>query len=134
MTEAGGRARRVGEQLQRELAGLIQRELSDPRVQWVTVSAVKVARDFAHAKVYVTVLNEKERLEPALQALEHASGFLRHELGRRMRMRIIPQLHFVYDESVERGTRLSKLIDDAVALSPGGGNTPADDDNNEFKG
>ena len=129
MTEAGGRARRVGEQLQRELAGLIQRELNDPRVQWVTVSAVKVARDFAHAKVYVTVLNESERLAPALAALEHAAGFLRHELGRRMRMRVIPQLHFVYDESVERGTRLSKLIDDAVALGPNRGAKSADCDN-----
>lgn len=129
MTEAGGRARRVGEQLQRELAGLIQRELNDPRVQWVTVSAVKVARDFAHAKVYVTVLNESERLAPALAALEHAAGFLRHELGRRMRMRVIPQLHFVYDESVERGTRLSKLIDDAVALGPNSGAKSADGDN-----
>ena len=119
MTEAGGRARRVGEQLQRELAELIQRELSDPRVQWVTVSAVKVARDFAHATVYVTVLNEKERAKPALEALVHASGFLRRELGRRMRMRIIPQLHFLYDESVERGARLSKLIDDALAASAG---------------
>ena len=129
MTEAGGRARRVGEQLQRELAGLIQRELNDPRVQWVTVSAVKVARDFAHAKVYVTVLNESERLAPALAALEHAAGFLRHELGRRMRMRVIPQLHFVYDESVERGTRLSKLIDDAVALGPNRGAKSAVCDN-----
>ncbi len=117
------RTRRVGEQMQRELAELIQREVRDPRVGMVTVSAVEVSRDMAHAKVFVTRLDE-EGMDEALKALGRAAGFLRRELGRRMRLRSIPQLHFVYDVSIARGNRLSALIDEAVASE----NKNADDE------
>ena len=107
------RSRRVGEQIQRELAELIRDEVKDPRVGMVTVSAVEVTKDLAHAKVYITVLNG----EPAesVEGLTRAAGFLRRELGRRMTMRSVPLLHFQYDDSVSRGNELSALIDQAIA-------------------
>mgnify|MGYP005750595131 CR=1 FL=1 len=109
------RTRRVGEQMQRELAALIRDEVKDPRVGMVTVLAVEVTRDLAHAKVFVTVLGDAEARDASLAALNKAAGFLRHELGQRMLTRTVPQLRFVYDESIERGSRLSALIDQAVA-------------------
>lgn len=114
MPKEFSRTRRVGEQIQRELAQLIRDELKDPRVDMVTVNAVDVSRDFSHAKAYVTVMREERRQE-TLEALNRAAGFLRHELGQRMRIRTVPQLHFHYDESVSRGSRLSALIHDAIA-------------------
>lgn len=107
------RTDRVSQQIQRELAELVRLELSDPRVKLVTITAVDVARDYSHAKVYFTRLDGKQ--EEALAGLEHASGFLRSQLARSLKLRIMPQLHFAYDASVERGTRLSRLIDEAVA-------------------
>jgi ribosome-binding factor A len=108
------RTRRVGEQMQRELSALIRQEVKDPRVGMVTVSAVEVTRDLAHAKVFITVLGDAETRDASLAALNKAAGFLRHELGQRMLTRTVPQLRFVYDESIERGSRLSALIDRAV--------------------
>lgn|SRR5574340_329186 len=108
------RTQRVAEQIRRELADLLRLELKDPRVHFVTLSDVEVSPDYAHAKVYFTALNEAEL--PAIEAgLRHAAGFLRRELGRRIRIHNIPELHFIYDPSLERGARLSKLIDDAVS-------------------
>ena len=109
------RTRRVGEQLQRELATLIQQEIMDPRVGMITVSAVEVTKDLAHAKVFITALNESQGHNETIDALQHAAGFLQHELGKRLKLRTIPRLKFVYDESIERGTALSALIDSAVA-------------------
>ncbi|GAB6039588.1 30S ribosome-binding factor RbfA [Endothiovibrio diazotrophicus] len=107
------RSRRVGEQMQRELAELIRDEVKDPRVGMVTIAAVEVSKDLAHAKVWFTVLGA----EPTVTAegLNRASGFLRRELGRRMVLRSVPQLHFVYDDSVVRGNELASLIDRAVS-------------------
>ena len=109
------RTRRVGEQIQRELAVLLQREVRDPRLSQVTISAVEVTRDLSLATVYFTVLGEKEKVTPIQQALEKASGFLRHALGENMVMRSVPHLKFVYDDSISRGATLSSLIDEAVA-------------------
>ena len=109
------RTRRVGEQIQRELAVLLQREVRDPRLSQVTISAVEVTRDMSLATVYFTVLGEKEKVVPIQQALEKASGFLRHALGEHMVLRSLPHLKFVYDESISRGATLSSLIDEAVA-------------------
>lgn len=108
------RTRRVGEQMQRELALLIQTEIKDPRLGMVTVSGVDVTRDLSIAKVYVTVLNEQQDVKSVLNILNKAAGFLRHELGRRLTIRSVPTLKFLFDESVTRGAELSKLIDDAV--------------------
>jgi len=111
------RSRRVGEQIQRELAQLIQQEVKDPRVKWVTVSAVKVSKDFSHATAYFTVLGDYNETvdNNVLAGLEKASGFLRRELGRRIKLRIVPELHFKYDDSTVRGTHLTGLIDAAIA-------------------
>ncbi len=109
------RSRRVGEQIQRELALLLQREVRDPRLSQVTIAAVKVTRDMSQATVYFTVLGEKDDIPPIQQALEKASGFLRHALGEQVVMRSVPHLKFIYDESVSRGSELSSLIDEAVA-------------------
>ena len=109
------RTRRIGEQMQRELAALIRDGVKDPRVGMVTVSAVEVTRDLAHAKVFVTVLGDEKARRDTMTALTNAAGFLRHELGQRMLTRTVPQLRFVYDESIEHGSRLSALIDAAVA-------------------
>ena len=109
------RTRRVGEQIQRDLAQLIRSKIKDPRLGMVTISAVHVSRDLGHAKVFITVLGNTEEQESSLQVLNRAAGFLRSALGREMLLRSVPQLRFVYDESIERGTRLSALIDAAVA-------------------
>ena len=110
------RTRRVSEQMQRELAQLIREEINDPRVgSMVTVSAVDVSRDFGHAKVYITILDDQQDRKETIGILNKAAGFLRHEIGSRMTMRTIPQLHFHYDESIERGSHLSSLIDSAIA-------------------
>lgn len=115
MAREFSRSRRVGEQMQRELAALIQREIKDPRLGMVTVSGVEVSRDLTHAKVYVTFMNTAaEQVDEWLAILQRAAGFLRRELGRRMTLRVIPELHFFHDTSVERGAQLSALIEQAI--------------------
>lgn len=107
------RTGRIAEQIQRELAELIQMEVKDPGVGLVTLTGVEVTQDYAHAKIYFTTLNSDG--QAAQNGLERAAGFLRSQLAHRMKLRIMPQLHFVYDTSVERGVRLSQLIDEAVS-------------------
>lgn len=109
------RARRVAEQIQRELSDIIQMELKDPRVGLVTLTDVEVAQDYSHAKVYFTLMGDVTLAPQTQTGLERAAGFLRSQLAHRMQIRTVPQLHFVYDTSVERGVRLSQLIDTAVA-------------------
>jgi ribosome-binding factor A len=109
------RTRRVGEQLQRELAGLIREELKDPRLGMVSVSAVQVSRDLSHAKVYISVLGTAEQAEASLGVLKHAAGYLRHKLGKQLHIRVIPELHFFYDRSLEEGARMGALINRAIA-------------------
>ncbi|SDK56303.1 30S ribosome-binding factor RbfA [Billgrantia gudaonensis] len=110
------RTDRVGDQLQKELAVLIQREVKDPRLGMVTVSGVTVSRDLGYADVYVTLLGEEspERIRENLQVLKNAAGFLRSQIARRIKLRHVPELRFHFDESVVRGQRLSSLIDEAV--------------------
>ncbi len=109
------RTLRVADQIQRELADLIQNEIKDPRIRQITITAVEVTRDYSHAKVFFTTLASREEKFLVENGLEHAKGFLRSNLSHRMKLRITPELHFFYDESVERGVRLSKLIDEAIA-------------------
>ena len=109
------RTRRVGEQIQRELADLIRSELKDPRLGMVSISAVQVSRDLGHAKVYVSVLGSEEQSSESVKVLKHAAGFLRHKLGKLMHIRVIPELHFFLDRSLEEGARLGALINEAIA-------------------
>jgi ribosome-binding factor A len=107
------RTDRIAQQIQREIAELIRLQINDPRVRLVTITGVEVARDYSHAKIFFTRLDGKQ--EEAQLGLEHASGFLRSQLAHSLKLRVMPQLHFVYDASVERGSHLSQLIDQAVA-------------------
>jgi ribosome-binding factor A len=109
------RTRRVGEQIQRELAGLLHEEIRDPRLGLISISAVEVSRDLAHARVYISVLGGDETVEETLRVLNVAAGFLRHQLGQRMRIRVIPQLRFFYDGSLAEGARMDALIAAAIA-------------------
>jgi ribosome-binding factor A len=109
------RLRRVADQIQRELSDLLRSELKDPRVGLVTLTGVEVSPDLAHAKVFFTTLGDAKSLEGTLAGLEHAAGFLRTQLGRRLVLRVTPELHFRHDVSIERGSRLSQLIDAAVS-------------------
>jgi ribosome-binding factor A len=133
MTGVSSRAQRVGDQIQKELASLIQLEVSDPRIGMVSITGVEVSRDLSHAKVFVTVMNtlsedasvnqltlsspgelDRIEVEENIKALTKASGFLRTMLSKRLRTRIIPKLQFYYDNSIERGQQLSGLIDNAL--------------------
>jgi ribosome-binding factor A len=109
------RSRRVADQVQRELADIVRFELKDPRVGMITITDVEVTPDYAHAKVFFTLLGDAARAEEAEQGLKRAAGFLRTQLAHRLKFRTVPQLHFVYDTSIERGINLSRLIDEAVA-------------------
>lgn len=117
MPKEYSRTQRIGDQMQRELALLIQRDIKDPRLGMVTITAVEVSRDLSHAKVYITVMGRDgtEQVEQSLAILQEAAGFLRMQLGRIMKVRTVPQLHFHYDASIRRGAELSALIERAVA-------------------
>jgi ribosome-binding factor A len=112
------RASRVSEQIHRELSELIRFHLKDPRlgplVGLVTITDVEVTPDYAHAKVFYTSLAGEEKTKDLAHGLARSAGFLRRELGKRVRIHHTPELHFVFDASVERGTHLSNLIDEAV--------------------
>ena len=114
------RTRRIAEQIQRELADVIRTELKDPRVTgFITITDVEVSQDQSHAKVFFTILGDDEgRVDETTQGLKRAAGFLRTQLAQRMQLRTVPALDFKYDASVERGMKLSRLIDEAVASDP----------------
>ncbi|THF67129.1 30S ribosome-binding factor RbfA [Pseudothauera nasutitermitis] len=114
MAKEFSRGQRVAEQIRRELAELIRLEVKDPRVGFISLTEVEVTPDYAHAKVYFTSMHGEEGLDEILAGLRRASGFLRRELGRRVRIHTTPELHFQYDKSLEQGSRLSRLIDEAV--------------------
>jgi len=109
------RPRRIGDQIQRELAELLRLQVKDPRIGMVTITAVDVAPDLSHAKVFVTHLGGSEHAAAVVAALQHTAGYLRSELSHRLRLYSVPELRFAYDDSIESGLRLSRLIDEAVA-------------------
>lgn len=113
MTKAGGRAQRVSRQLLRELAVLLRDEVKDPRVALVTLTDAELSPDLAHAKVFFTTLGP-QGADVAREGLQHAAPFLRSLLGKRLKLRSTPDLHFTLDTSIEAGVRLSRLIDEAV--------------------
>ncbi len=113
MPRTSNRLGRISDQLKQELALLIQNELRDPRLGMVSVLDVKVSKDLAHADVFITVLNADTN--EAVDTLNNASGFLRSLLAKNLNLRSTPRLKFIFDESVERGRKLSSLIDEAMA-------------------
>ncbi|CAM3061342.1 MULTISPECIES: 30S ribosome-binding factor RbfA [Paenibacillus] len=106
------RTGRVGEQIKKELSVLIQSELKDPRIGFITVTGVEVTGDLSQAKVYLSVFGEQEQKDNSLKALAKANGFLRSELGKRIRFRHVPELIFKIDESIAYGSRIEKLLGD----------------------
>jgi ribosome-binding factor A len=117
MAKEFGRPQRVSQELQKEIAMILQREIKDPRLgMMVTVSGVEVSRDLAYAKVFVTFLNDKdeEAVKNGLKALKEASGYIRTLLGKAMRLRIVPELTFFYDNSLIEGMRMSNLVTSVV--------------------
>ena len=115
MKKVSQRATRVGDQIQKELADLLRNEVKDPRVGPVTVTHVECTSDFSHATVHFTHLAGRDKADETLAALARTSGFLRSALSHRLDLYSVPQLHFVYDDSIESGMKLSQLIDAAVA-------------------
>ena len=114
MPKEYSRSQRVVEQIRRELAELIRLEVKDPRIGFITLTDVEITPDYAHAKVFFTSMTGADSVPEILEGLNRARGFLRRELGRRVRIHTTPELHFHYDRSVEEGARLSQLIDDTL--------------------
>lgn len=116
MAKQYSRTQRIGDQIQRELAALIPQEVRDPRLGFITITGVDVSRDIGHAKVFVTVMGENspEVIKENLDVLKDTAGYLRMLLGKAMKLRSVPSLHFHYDQSITRGAMLSALIEQAV--------------------
>ncbi|MBD2870693.1 30S ribosome-binding factor RbfA [Paenibacillus arenilitoris] len=105
------RVGRVGEQIKKELSQIIQTELKDPRIGFITVTGVEATSDLSQAKVFLSVLGSEEQKEATLKALANGTGYIRSELGKRMRLRHTPELIFKFDSSIEYGSRIEALLE-----------------------
>jgi len=108
------RTHRLSQQLQREIAVLIQNEIKDPRINFITVQDVVVSKDLSIAKIYISSLDNSESNEVIIEVLTKASGFLRRALGKLLTLRKVPELRFFYDDTIVKARELSDLIDKAV--------------------
>ncbi|WP_394174138.1 30S ribosome-binding factor RbfA [Thalassotalea litorea] len=116
MAREYARTDRVAQQIQKEVATILQREIKDPRLSMMTVSGVEVTRDLAYAKVFVTFFNDdQEQIDTAMKVVADAAGYVRSLLAKRLRARIMPQIRFEYDKSLVEGVRMSTLVDKAVS-------------------
>ena len=113
MPHIPNRPRRVADLIQRTLAVLLLQEAKDPRFEGVTITAVNVSPDLANATIYVTVLDDS-KTKDSITALNNASGYLRHQLADEVELRIIPRLHFIYDESISRADKINQLLHEAL--------------------
>ncbi len=105
------RTARVNEALKEEIADILDKKLKDPRVGFVTVTGVDVSPDLRHADIFVSIMGSKDEQQATYQILNRAKGFIRSELGKRLRIKFLPELSLYIDESVEEGLRITKLID-----------------------
>ncbi len=106
---------RISEEMKKEVSAIIQNELKDPRLpKIVSVTSAEVTKDLRYAKIYVSVLGSEEEKENALKGLKSAQGFIRREIGHRLKLRYTPELIFHLDNSIERGIYISKLIDETL--------------------
>jgi ribosome-binding factor A len=115
----GSRMRRVDEAMRAVLSDAIATDLKDPRVGFVTVTGVKTSSDLRHARVYVSVLGDEPEREASMDGLRSAHGFLQHRLASELTLRHTPSLTFEYDGTVDRGMRISRLVDDNAATDEG---------------
>ena len=111
----GSRPERVGDQIRKELSELLAREVHDPGIGFLTITHVKMTPDLQNARVYYTVIGDQKARADAQRALGRASGFLRRQIGGRLRLRTVPELTFFYDESIERQDRIEKIMLDLEA-------------------
>ena len=107
------RRERLGDQLRVEIADLIQKEVRDPRVGFVTVTEVRMSPDLKHARVYVSILGDEAQTAESLDALERSRGFLKSQIGHRLKLRYVPQLRFVLDETLDKSARIESLLKEA---------------------
>ena len=120
MAKEFSRSQRVSQEMQKEIALILQREVKDPRVGMATVSGIELSRDLAYAKVFVTFLNvltdnaDPDTVKNGIKALQDASGYIRTLLGKAMRLRIVPELTFAYDNSLIEGMRMSNLVTNVI--------------------
>lgn len=108
------RQKRLGELLKQEVSELVLREIKDPRIGFVSITSVDLTADLRHAKILVSVLGNEHERKSSLAGLRSAAGFIRRELGHRLRLKYVPEISIVYDDSIERGTRIVSLIDSVV--------------------
>ena len=106
------RANRVAEQMKKELGDIIGRKIKDPRVGFVTITDVEVTGDLQQAKIFISVLGEDKQKQETLIGLAKAKGFIRTEIGKRIRLRKTPELFFEFDEAVEKGNRIEHILRD----------------------
>ena len=111
---SGRRPERLAEQIKEEVSLIIAGEMEDPRIGFVTVTGAKISPDLRHAKIFVSVLGTEEEVAGSLKALNHASGFIRHQLGSALRLKRTPELHFVYDETIQTAARIEELLSKEV--------------------
>jgi len=130
MAREFGRSQRVASEMQKELASILQRDVDDPRLGFVTVNEVELSKDLAVAKIYVTVLNAQNEAGKLanVKVLNEISPFIRHELAKRMRLRHISELHFHYDHSFDTGMRVAELLGDLDEGKAAETDTPSQDD------
>jgi len=135
----GRRAERLAEEIREQVARMIASDLKDPRIGFVTVTRVELAHDLGHARVHVGVLGGEAERKKSLAALQQASGFVRRELGKRLRIRHTPEIDFRYDKGLDATDRVARLLEDerlrseAQAPTEPGGGTPAEDDEGDGK-
>ncbi|MGI6296409.1 MAG: 30S ribosome-binding factor RbfA [Armatimonadota bacterium] len=106
------RQNKVRELLKQEVSDIIRREIKDPRLGFLTITDAEITADLKHAKVYVTVLGDEQERKQSMDVLKHAQHFIRQEFGKRVRMKILPDVQFFYDESVDRGVRIFELLEE----------------------
>jgi ribosome-binding factor A len=117
MPKEYSRTSRVSQQVQKELARILQQEVKDPRIGMVTISGVDVTRDLAYAKVFVTFLTVGDQTnDESLEGLNAAAGYIRRLLGKAMRLRIVPEVRFCFDSTLTEGLRISELVSGAVKV------------------
>lgn len=104
------RANRLAETLKEEISAMIREDLKDPGIGFVTVTSVEVADDLGHAKVFVSVLGDEQAGKDSIEALKRAAGFIRSEIGKRIRLRHVPEIVFKYDTSIEYGAHIAQLL------------------------
>lgn len=113
------RVARLREEIRKEASDIIQRRMKDPRIGFTTVTDVEVSADLRHVKIFVSVLGDEEARARTVEGLERAKGFVRTELGRRIRLRHTPEIQFAYDPSLERGARLMRLLSELETSGDG---------------